>query len=53
MFSDAVNGVVVIPQEKVGEVVEMLPKLVQADDKVKEEVRKGVTVKEAFKKHRG
>jgi regulator of RNase E activity RraA len=53
VFSDAVNGVIVIPKEKVGEVVEMLPKLVQADDRVKEEVKKGMTVEEAFKKHRG
>lgn len=53
VFSDTINGVIVIPKEKVGEVVEMLPKLVQADDRVKEEVKKGMTVKEAFKKHRG
>lgn len=52
VFSDAVNGVIVIPKEKVGDVVEMLPKLVQADDRVKEEVKNGMTVKEAFKKHR-
>jgi regulator of RNase E activity RraA len=53
VFSDAVNGVIVIPQDKVSEVVEMLPKLVEADDRVKEEVKNGVSVKEAFKKHRG
>ena len=53
MFSDAVNGVIVIPKEKVADVVEMLPKLIEADERVKEDVKKGMTVKEAFKKHRG
>jgi hypothetical protein len=53
VFSDAVNGVVIIPQEKVLEVIDMLPKLMEADDKVKEDVAKGMTVKEAFKLHRG
>lgn len=53
VFSDAKNGVVVIPQEKVEEVVAILPKLVAADDRVKEDVEKGMTVQEAFKKHRG
>lgn len=53
MFSDAVNGVIIIPLDKVSEVVEMLPKLVAADDRVKEEVKKGMSVKEAFKRHRG
>jgi regulator of RNase E activity RraA len=53
VFSDAKNGVVIIPQDKVGEVVAMLPKLVEADDRVKEDVENGITVQEAFKKHRG
>jgi hypothetical protein len=43
----------VIPQDKVSEVVSMLPSLVEADDKVKVDVEKGMTVQEAFKKHRG
>ena len=47
------NGVVIIPQEKVFEVVSLLPHLVEADDRVKEDISKGMTVKEAFKKHRG
>ncbi|KAF7558546.1 hypothetical protein G7046_g5604 [Stylonectria norvegica] len=50
--SDPVNGVVVIPQNKVEAVLELLPKLTAADDKVKEDVLKGVTVHEAFQKHR-
>ena len=53
MFCDPINGVVVIPLEKVGEVVEMLPRIVEADDRVKEDVEKGVSVQEAFKRHRG
>jgi regulator of RNase E activity RraA len=53
VFSDAVNGVVVIPQDKVDEVISMLPALIEADDRVKEEVRNGMSVQEAFKKHRG
>lgn len=53
VFSDAVNGVVIIPQDKVLEVIDMLPKLMEADDKVKEDVGKGMTVQEAFKLHRG
>jgi regulator of RNase E activity RraA len=53
VFSDAVNGVIVIPLEKVDQVIEMLPRLMEADDKVKEDVAMGMTVQEAFKKHRG
>jgi regulator of RNase E activity RraA len=53
VFSDATNGVVVIPEDKVNDVISMLPALVEADDRVKEEVRKGMTVQKAFKKHRG
>ncbi|KAH6900749.1 ribonuclease E inhibitor RraA/Dimethylmenaquinone methyltransferase [Thelonectria olida] len=51
-FSDPTNGVVVIPKDKVSAVLELLPKLTTADDKVKEDVLKGVTVNEAFKRHR-
>ncbi|TVY15398.1 4-hydroxy-4-methyl-2-oxoglutarate aldolase [Lachnellula arida] len=53
VFGDATNGVVVIPQDKVDEVVALLPKLVEADERVKEDVEKGMSVQEAFKKHRG
>ncbi|KAL3423641.1 DlpA domain-containing protein [Phlyctema vagabunda] len=53
VFSDRTNGVIVIPKDKVDAVVEMLPKIVGADDRVKEEVQNGITVQEAFKKHRG
>ena len=53
VFSDAINGVVIIPQDQVSEVVSLLPYLVEADDRVKGDVSNGMTVHEAFKKHRG
>ncbi|KAE8451519.1 hypothetical protein EG329_003592 [Mollisiaceae sp. DMI_Dod_QoI] len=53
VFSDAMNGVVVIPQDQLTSVLELLPRLVEADDRVKDDVIRGVTVQEAFKKHRG
>lgn len=52
VFSDPIEGVVVIPADKLEAVVELIPKLVRADDKVKEEVEAGMSVREAFAKHR-
>ncbi|KAL7932721.1 RraA-like protein [Trichoderma chlorosporum] len=52
-FSDPGNGVVIIPRDKIDQVLELLPGLVAADDKVKEDVLKGMSVYEAFKLHRG
>jgi regulator of RNase E activity RraA len=52
-FQDPINGVVIIPRDKVDQVVEMLPSLVAADDKVKEAVENGMSVHAAFKLHRG
>ena len=46
------NGVVAVPQGKVEELLELLPKLVGADEKVTADVEAGVSVQEAFKKHR-
>lgn len=51
-FSDPDNGVVIIPRDKIDRVLELLPGLVAADDKVKEDVSKGMSVYEAFKLHR-
>lgn len=51
-FSDPINGVVIIPRDKVIAVLELLPRLTSADEKVKEEVLQGMTVHEAFKLHR-
>jgi regulator of RNase E activity RraA len=53
VFSDVTNGVIIIPQEKLSELLSLLPRLIEADDRVKEDVGKGITVQEAFKKHRG
>lgn len=47
------NGVVAVPQNKVEELLELLPKLVGADEKVIADVEQGVSVQEAFAKHRG
>jgi len=53
VFGDFTNGVVIIPRDKISDVLEMLPLLVEADDRVKADVLEGMTVQEAFKKHRG
>lgn len=53
VFSDYVNGVVVIPQDKVEDLLTLLPVLAEADNRVKEDVERGVSVAEAFKRHRG
>ncbi|CAG8954404.1 hypothetical protein HYFRA_00006031, partial [Hymenoscyphus fraxineus] len=52
VFSDPLNGVVVIPKEKVGDVLELLPGLVGADERVKEAVEGGMGVGEAFGRFR-
>ncbi|KAL2756008.1 hypothetical protein ACRALDRAFT_1064009 [Sodiomyces alcalophilus JCM 7366] len=52
VFSDPANGVVVIPKDKVDQVLGLLPRLTAADDRVKEDVLKGVSVYDAFKAHR-
>jgi regulator of RNase E activity RraA len=46
------NGVVAVPQGRVNELLELLPKLVGADEKVIADVERGVSVQEAFRKHR-
>lgn len=52
MFCDPLEGVVVIPQDLLDETLSLMPKLVADDDKVKEAVKKGMTVAEAFKTFR-
>ncbi|KAF2642491.1 RraA-like protein [Massarina eburnea CBS 473.64] len=52
MIDPAENGVVVIPKNRLDEVLELLPKLVGADEKVIRDVEQGVSVKEAFARHR-
>lgn len=46
------NGIVVVPQGKVDELLELLPRLVEADENVTADVGRGVSVEEAFRKHR-
>ena len=52
-FLDAVNGVVIIPRHLVERVVALLPQITEADEKVKQDVLKGMSVYDAFKLHRG
>jgi hypothetical protein len=42
-----------IPKGLLDDVIELMPKLVDADDKVKADVLKGGSVFDAFQKHRG
>ncbi|KAB2575435.1 Ribonuclease E inhibitor RraA/Dimethylmenaquinone methyltransferase [Lasiodiplodia theobromae] len=53
MLDPAENSAVVIPKDKVDAVLELIPKLVDADEKCMADVLAGGTVKEAFAKHRG
>lgn len=46
------EGVVAIPRELLGQVLEIMPKLVAMDEKVKEAVAQGMSVTDAFKKFR-
>lgn len=53
MIDPAESGVVVIPRRAVDKVLEMLPKLVEADENVMTMVVSGGEVGEAFRKFRG
>ena len=46
------RGCVVIPRDKVTELMEMLPRLKEADERCVEDVNAGVDVTEAFRRHR-
>jgi regulator of RNase E activity RraA len=52
VFCEPLEGIVVIPRQLLDAVLDLMPRLVAADDKVKEDVLNGSTVFEAFKKHR-
>lgn len=52
VFSDPYNGVVIIPREKLDDVLALLPSLMKADDLVKTAVEGGMSVKMAFEKYR-
>ncbi|KAJ5665848.1 uncharacterized protein N7477_008296 [Penicillium maclennaniae] len=52
VFCDPMEGVVVIPRNLLGPVLELMPKLIRMDDQAKEAVAQGMTVTDAFKKFR-
>jgi regulator of RNase E activity RraA len=52
MMDATERGAVCIPRGLLSTVLELLPKLLAADEKVVEDVKAGGTVAEAFKKHR-
>lgn len=52
VFSDTESGVVVIPQSQLDAVLELLPKMTSADDKVKVAIAGGMSVYEAYKTFR-
>ncbi|KAF7117773.1 hypothetical protein CNMCM5793_006953 [Aspergillus hiratsukae] len=52
IFCDPLEGVVAIPQELLEQVLELMPKLVAMDDKVKDAVSQGMNVFDAFKQFR-
>ncbi|KAJ5297478.1 hypothetical protein PENANT_c005G03402 [Penicillium antarcticum] len=52
IFCDPLEGVVAIPRELLGQVLEIMPKLIAMDDQAKEAVAKGMSVTDAFKKFR-
>jgi len=47
------NGCVIIPREKLDELMAILPALKEADEKCVADVQAGVDVTEAFRRHRG
>lgn len=47
------NGVIAVPKGKVDELLELLPMLSGADEKVSADVRAGVSAQEATQRHRG
>ncbi|KAL4937938.1 hypothetical protein BDV06DRAFT_226466 [Aspergillus oleicola] len=52
VMADPLEGVVVIPRDLLDSVLEVMPGLVEMDDRVKGAVEGGMSVKEAFRKFR-
>ncbi|KAJ5267537.1 hypothetical protein N7478_010345 [Penicillium angulare] len=52
IFCDPMEGVVSIPRELLGDVLETMPKLIAMDDQAKEAVAQGMSVTDAFQKFR-
>jgi regulator of RNase E activity RraA len=53
VLDEAERGVVVVPRDKLVELSRILPGLKEADEGVLEDVRAGVGLKEAFRRHPG
>lgn len=53
MMDPASIGAVCIPAKLLDKVLELLPRLAAADEKVLKDVKEGVEVSDAFKRHRG
>jgi regulator of RNase E activity RraA len=47
------DGVVCIPKNLIGRVLELVPSIVQKDRKCAEAIREGMSVEEAFRRYRG
>ncbi|CAI7663482.1 unnamed protein product [Penicillium viridicatum] len=52
IFCDPLEGVVTIPRELLGPVLELMPKLTAMDEQAKDAVARGMSVTDAFKKFR-
>ncbi|ERF68425.1 hypothetical protein EPUS_03743 [Endocarpon pusillum Z07020] len=52
IFCDPLEGVVAIPRNLLDKVISMVPKLVAADEKIKEDLHRGGSVARAFRTHR-
>ena len=51
IFGD-LNGVVCVPKDAVDKILELMPKLVEADEKMAKDIAKGMTFAEAKDKYR-
>ncbi len=52
VFLGDVNGVVVIPRERLQEVIDKMDELAEIEEKITEELEKGMTIGEAFARYR-
>jgi len=51
IFGD-LNGVVCVPKNAVDKILELMPKLVEADEKMAKDIANGMTFAEAWDKYR-
>ncbi|KAJ5650793.1 uncharacterized protein N7484_004516 [Penicillium longicatenatum] len=52
IFCDPMEGVVAVPRDLLGAVLELMPKLISMDERAKDAVAQGMSVTDAFKKFR-